>query len=186
MATEVADRVATQPKKRSLGKILLLSLNLVLFLAGAAFFFLTKFGVLSKPVPAVNNEPQAYSEPAEAQPSPATTSDHSAIAKSESHAEGVTVPLQPFVVNLSGDDGRRFLRLVLALEVKDEKTKAEIDKRLPHLRHRLVFLLTSKTFADVSSPQGKYQLQTEINKALNETLGAPLVRKTYFTEFIVQ
>ena len=186
MATEVADGVATQPKKRSLGKIILLGLNLLLFLAGVAFFFLTKFGVLNKPVTAASKEPQAHSEPAESHPSPATTSEHSAVAKPEAHAEGITMPLQPFVVNLSGDDGHRFLRLVLALDVKDEKTKAEIDKRLPHLRNRLVFLLTSKTFADISSAQGKYQLQTEINKALNETLGTPLVRKTYFTEFIVQ
>jgi flagellar FliL protein len=186
MATEVVDKVATQPKKRSFGKILLLGLNLLLFLAGATFFFLTKFGVLNKPVTTDSKAPQAHSEPAESHPSPTTTSDHSAVARSESHAEGVIVPLQPFAVNLSGDDGRRFLRLVLALEVKDEKTKTEIDKRLPLLRHRLVFLLTSKTFADVSSAQGKYQLQTEINKALNETLGAPLVRKTYFTDFIVQ
>ncbi|HEY7492892.1 MAG TPA: flagellar basal body-associated FliL family protein [Candidatus Tectomicrobia bacterium] len=186
MATEVADGAATQPKKRSLGKILLLGLNLLLFLAGAAFFFLTKFGVLSKPATAASKEPQAHSEPAESHPAPVMPSDHSTVARSESHGEGVTVPLQPFVVNLSGDDGHRFLRLVLALEVKDEKTKAEIDKRLPHLRHRLVFLLTGKTFADIGSAQGKYQLQTEINKALNETLGAPLVRKTYFTEFIVQ
>ena len=186
MATEVTDGVATQPKKRSLGKLLLLSLNLVLFLAGATFFFLTKFGVLSKPATTASKEPQAHSEPAESHLPAVTTSDNSAAAKSESHAEGIIVPLQPFVVNLSGDDGHRFLRLVLALEVKDEKTKAEIDKRLPHLRNRLVFLLTSKAFADISSAQGKYQLQTEINKALNETLGAPLVRKTYFTEFIVQ
>jgi flagellar basal body-associated protein FliL len=186
MAMDVAEGGATHLKRRSLGKILLLGLNLLLFLAGATFFSLTKFGVLSKPVTVARQDPQAHNEPVESYPSPVTTSDRSTVAKSESHTEGITVPLQPFVVNLSGDDGHRFLRLVLALEVKDEKTKAEIDKRLPHLRNRLVFLLTSKAFADISSAQGKYQLQTEINKALNETLGAPLVRKTYFTEFIVQ
>ena len=186
MAAEVADAAATKTKKRSLGKILLFSINLVLFLAGAAFFLLTKFGMISSPMAGAVKEQKAQGEQAEPHKPSATASDKTTVAESGPHANGVTMPLQPFVVNLSGDDGRRFLRLVLALDVKDEKTKVEIDKRLPHLRNLLIFLLSSKTFADISTAQGKYQLQAEINKALNEALGTPLVRKTYFTEFIVQ
>jgi flagellar protein FliL len=50
----------------------------------------------------------------------------------------------------------------------------------------LIFLLSSKTFADIDSTQGKYDLQAEITKTINETLDGPFIKKTYFTEFIVQ
>lgn len=186
MAAEVADEAATKPKKRALGKTVLLGINLLLFLAGAGFFLLTKFGVINGPLANAVKDHKAQGEQAEPHKPADTAADKPAAAESEPHGHGVTVPLQPFAVNLGGDDGRRFLRLVLTLDVKDEKAKAEIDKRLPHLRNLLIFLLSSKSFADISSVQGKYQLQAEIHKALNETLGTPLVRKTYFTEFIVQ
>jgi flagellar FliL protein len=185
MSAEVADEAATKPAKRSLGKMVLLGLNLMLFLAGAAFFLLTKFGILNSPSAGVDKGHKAQKEQTESHNPDATVPDKPA-AESEPHSPGVTVPLQPFAINLGGDDGRRYLRLVLALDVKDEKAKAEIDKRLPHLRNLLIFLLSSKSFADINSTQGKYQLQAEISKALNETLGAPLVRKIYFTDFIVQ
>ena len=195
MAEAVAE--AAKPKKRSLGKILLLGINVLLFLSGAAFFLLTKFGFLAsttpaEPPPAVatKEEPTAHGtttptksahgakESAKAAPGPS----------SETHAAGdvVTMSLQPFVVNLSGDNGRRYLRLVMQLQLKGSKAKEDIEKNLALLRDRLIFLLSSKTFEDISSVQGKYQLQGEIAKSINEALGATVVEKTYFTEFVVQ
>jgi flagellar FliL protein len=54
------------------------------------------------------------------------------------------------------------------------------------LRDRLIFLLSSKTFEDLSTLEGKYQLQAEIAKKLNDALGVAVVEKAYFTEFVVQ
>ena len=96
------------------------------------------------------------------------------------------VPLAPFLVNLSGDQGQRYLRLVAQVEVRGELSKDELEKHLPEVRNRLIFLLSSKTFADIGSTQGKYDLQAEITKNINETLDGPFIKKTYFTEFIVQ
>jgi len=96
------------------------------------------------------------------------------------------VPLAPFLVNLSGDQGQRYLRLVAQVEVRGDLAKDELEKHLPEVRDRLLFLLTSKTFADISSTQGKYDLQADITKNINETLDGPFIRKTYFAEFIVQ
>ena len=96
------------------------------------------------------------------------------------------MPLAPFIVNLSGDQGQRYLRLVVQVEVRGELSKDELDKHLPEVRNRLIFLLSSKTFADIGSTQGKYDLQADITKNVNETLDGPFIKKTYFTEFIVQ
>lgn len=177
MAEEVLEKIEPQKRKRSLGKLLLLLINVLLFLSGAAFFLLTKFGIISVPMfdsastssqTAVKNYPNA--------------SNASAAAE----AQQLTMRMRPFVINLSGDHGRRLLRVILELEVQGGKARDAINDHETVIRDRLIFLLSSKTFDDIGSIQGKYQLQAEIAYNINDILGAPLVTKTYFTEFVVQ
>ena len=224
-------------KKRSLVKLVFLVMNVLLFLSGAGFFALTKFGILNKPAAVAPTEaPAAEAHDDHAAPpakdkdhgkdkghgkeaGPAKDKDHgkdkghgkeAGHAKDKGHGkdkgggghggghggksakkgepveELVTVQLQPFVVNLSGDQGRRYLRLVLQLEVEGEDAKAEIEGNLAQLRDRLIFLLSSKTADEISNVQGKYQLQGEITKGVNDLLRDPVVERVYFTEFIMQ
>ena len=194
-------------KKRSLLKLLLLALNVVLFLAGVGSLAWTKFG--PKPVASAvaqgqdqhedqketaPHEPAAkgHEAPAKAPAAAKASSDHGSSAGTKSAgAQGGSgapslVPLAPFLVNLSGDQGQRYLRLAAQVEVRGELSKDELEKHLTEVRNRLLFLLSSKTFADIGSTQGKYDLQAEITKNINETLDGPFIKKTYFTEFIVQ
>lgn len=193
--------------KRSRLKLLLLALNVVLFLAGVGSLAWTKFG--PKPVASAlaqgqdqhedqkdtaTHEPAAkgHEAPAKAPAAAKASDSHGSSAGTKSaggnggSAAPTLVPLAPFIVNLSGDQGQRYLRLMVQVEVRGELSKDELDKHLPEVRNRLIFLLSSKTFADISSTQGKYDLQAEIIKNINETLDGPFIKKTYFTEFIVQ
>ena len=209
MAENTAPEVEEQPqrKKRSLLKLLLLALNVLLFLAGVGSLAWTKFG--PKPVASAvaqeqdqhedqkgtaAHEPAAkgHEAPAKA-PAAAKASGRHGSSSGTKHAgsnggsAGTTlVPLTPFIVNLSGDQGQRYLRLVAQVEVRGDLSKDELEKHQPEVRNRLIFLLSSKTFADIGSTQGKYDLQAEITKNINETLDGPFIKKTYFTEFIVQ
>ncbi|GIX47060.1 MAG: hypothetical protein KatS3mg131_1271 [Candidatus Tectimicrobiota bacterium] len=96
------------------------------------------------------------------------------------------VRFDPFIVNLSGDQGRRYLRVILQVEVPNDEAKNAVTSHMPQLRDRLIFLLSSKKFSDIHSIDGKYQLREEILRHLNEALGKEIVKKVYFTEFIVQ
>ena len=209
MAENAAPEVDEQQrrKSRSLLKLLLLALNVGLFLAGVGSLAWTKFG--PKPVAsavaqgqdqhedqkgaavhepaAKDHEPPAKS-PAAAKASGGHGSSAGTKAAGGNGASGASslVPLAPFLVNLGGDQGQRYLRLVVQVEVRGELSKDELDKHQPEVRNRLIFLLSSKTFADIGSTQGKYDLQAEITKNINETLDGPFIKKTYFTEFIVQ
>jgi flagellar FliL protein len=185
MAGAVAEDVKPGAKKRSLGKVLLLAINVLLFLAGGGFFLLTKFGLLPAspaPPPAAEQEP---AKPGQAEPAP-PAAPAPVKAATPLVVELVSVPLQPFVVNLSGDNGRRYLRVVIQLQVKGSKGKDDIEKNIGKIRDRLLFLLSGKTFEDISAVQGKYQLQQEIAQSINEALGTIVVDKAYFTEFVVQ
>jgi flagellar protein FliL len=209
MAENAAPEVEEQPrgKKRSRLKLLLLALNVLLFLAGVGSLAWTKFG----PKPAVSavaqeqdqhedqkgsaaHEPAAkgHEAPAKAPAAAKASGGHGSSAGTKSagnhggNGASALVPLAPFIVNLSGDQGQRYLRLVAQVEVRGELSKDELEKHQPEVRNRLLFLLSSKTFADIGSTQGKYDLQAEITKNINETLDGPFIKKTYFTEFIVQ
>jgi flagellar protein FliL len=181
--------------KRSLLKLLLLTLNVLLFLAGVGSLAWTKFG--PKPVASAVAQGQDHHEDQKgtAAHEPAAQG-HEAPAKAPAAAKSAgghggsaaptLIPLAPFIVNLSGDQGQRYLRLVVQVEVRGDLSKDELEKHLPAVRNRLIFLLSSKTFVDIGSTQGKYDLQAEITKNINETLDGPFIKKTYFTEFIVQ
>ena len=59
----------------------------------------------------------------------------------------VTMPLEPFLVNLADKESRRYLKLKLALEVDSEESQKELEKFLPHIRDGLILLLSSYTAA---------------------------------------
>lgn len=164
-------------KKRAIGKLLLLVINLLLFASGAGFFVLTKFGIINSPF---SSAPTAFSEPAVGNAAKAPA------AAPPPAADLIAMRLRPFVINLSGDHGRRYLRLVLELSVHGHKAKDAIEEQQTKLRDRLIFLLSAKSFDDISTVQGKYQLQNEILSTINEVSGPSLAERVYFVEFIVQ
>lgn len=100
---------------------------------------------------------------------------------------GTVLDLEPFIVNLADPAGKRYLKLKLAVDAKDEKLKQEITARIPQIRDSILLLLTSKSYADIAPVAGKIRLRNEILKIINRSLmGVGSVHGVYFTEFVVQ
>jgi flagellar FliL protein len=97
---------------------------------------------------------------------------------------GKLVPLEMFLVNLSGTRGNKLLKVVMELEVDNDKVQEEIDKRKPQIRDIIIILLSSKSYATVSTPEGKETLRDEIKDTLNSFLTQGKVKRVLFTEFI--
>jgi len=93
--------------------------------------------------------------------------------------------LDTFIVNLIGQ-GRSYLKTRIELELDSENTAVEINKRLPQLRDKILTTLSSKSFEDISTLEGKYQLRAELIASLNQYLITGKVTNIYFTDFIVQ
>jgi flagellar FliL protein len=100
--------------------------------------------------------------------------------------EGTLEPMDPFIANLSDEDGRRYVKATIQVEFYDSIAPPEFHRRLPQARDMLLTLLSSKTFAEVRTPQGKAVLREEIVNRLNTVLNEDAVKAVYFTEFIVQ
>jgi len=95
-------------------------------------------------------------------------------------------PMKPFIVNLLGDRGKRYLKTRVDIEVGDEAIVQEVGERGSELRDAILLLLASKSFDDISTPRGKVQLRSELMTRINETLKNGGVKALYFTEFVVQ
>ncbi|WP_297056961.1 flagellar basal body-associated FliL family protein [Thermosulfurimonas sp.] len=99
---------------------------------------------------------------------------------------GPFLQLDPFVVNLSDPTGRRYLRVKIALELKDDQALSEANNRIPQINDAIIMVLSSKTVEEVLAPEGKSELRFEIMNKLNQLLGPGKVRGVYFTQFVVQ
>ncbi|MBW1708851.1 MAG: flagellar basal body-associated FliL family protein [Deltaproteobacteria bacterium] len=99
---------------------------------------------------------------------------------------GVLYSLQPFIVNLVDPNVQRYLKIKLELELNNKIVQSEIDLRMPQIKDSLLILLSSKSFSDIKSVEGKMRLRMEIIGRINSFLSDGRVKNVYFTEFVVQ
>ena len=99
---------------------------------------------------------------------------------------GVMFPMDPFIVNLAGSEGKRFLKVTIFLELSTPEVRVEIEGTIQKVTDSILVLLSSKAFEDVYSVQGKFKLKDEITTRVNRFLVVGHIKDAYFTEFIIQ
>jgi flagellar FliL protein len=148
-----------EPKKKKGGKNLILIIIIaVAVLAGGvgAFFFVSKSG------------------------------GNAHKKEEEKKEESVMFALEPFIVNLSDQNGNKFLKVSLQIELAGPAVMEKAKMKTPQIRDSIITLLTSKTSEGLMSPEGKLQLKDEINIMANQILGDNAVKNAYLTEFVMQ
>jgi flagellar protein FliL len=150
-----------EKKKGSMLKLIIIVAVVLALLAGggaAAYFFFFK----AKPAAGVKSATQ------------------------EKPMVSVFWPMEPYVVNLIDNDGERYLKVVMHLELSDQKMTEEMKLLNPKLRDTILDLLSSKTYKEMMDPLGKQRLRDEIAMRVNMNLTTGKVLKVYFTEFVIQ
>ncbi len=174
MAAEKEKKEETAPKKKGKGMLIGIIVAAVLVLGGAGFFFMKGTGGSS-------------SDDANA-----TESSSSHAPAKEGHggkapaSNGSLVSLDPFIVNLQDNSGTRYLKLNINLELATGSSGNEIEDLKPQIRDSLIILLSSKSYSDIGTVEGKYQLRDEIVARVNQFLGKSKVKTAFFTEFVIQ
>jgi flagellar FliL protein len=97
---------------------------------------------------------------------------------------GQVIPLEKFIVNLAGSKGRKVASVSMELEVKGTAVQEEIDKRKAQLRDIIIIILSSKTYEEVSTREGKDNIRNEIKDTINSFLVKGKISNVFFTEFI--
>ena len=108
--------------------------------------------------------------------------------KEEVVEKAMVYPLKSFVVNLYDKKGigKRYLKVTVELEYVGEENKNTIDDNIPQLRDAILILLSNQALSDINTIEGKLELKQELLSRMNQTLGEGIVRRIYFTEFVVQ
>jgi flagellar protein FliL len=100
----------------------------------------------------------------------------------------VFLPMDPFIVNLIDNEGERYLKVVMQLELSDQLMLEDVKKINPKIRDAILELLAAKTYKEMIDPLGKQKLRDEIAMRTNLLINSPKgkVVKVYFTEFVIQ
>jgi flagellar FliL protein len=96
--------------------------------------------------------------------------EHVAEAKAAKAEQPVFFTLEPFVVNLAGEE-TRYLQVGIDLKVADSHVIDKIKVHMPEIKNGVLLLLSSKKPEELSSLEGKNQLRGEIRDAVNRPLG---------------
>lgn len=168
MANEVEENEESQEKadgKPKKNKLMLFGIIgiVLLLLAGGGFFAYTKF--MATPEPAINE---------------------AAMKKAAEEAIGEMFALDPFVVNLSDPRGKRYLKVEITIELANATALEGAEKNVPKMRDMVIMMLTSLTFEEVMTPEGKIRVRDELFERFNLILRPNRIKNIYFTEFVVQ
>lgn len=121
-----------------------------------------------------------------------------AEAHSKKHVELASWKLEEFVVNLADRDSPRYLKLnlVMDIESKGKKSKskgghgghgaAAANPEEARARDAIIAVLTSKSYNELLSDDGKTKLKADLKEALNSVLEESEVANIYFTSFAMQ
>lgn len=167
MATKAVPKATgadeAKPKK---SKILIIVLALVILLAGGgagAWYF------MNQKATAPASAPKKHAE--EAKPP-------------------VFLPIEAFTVNLQAENGEQFLQTTLTLQVADQAQVELIKLYMPHVRSRMLLLLSGKKASEILSVEGKNKLSEEILAIFKQpfTPQGPTIKvsNVLFTSFVVQ
>ena len=159
--TETTEESEAKPKKKK--TLLFIIIGIVLLLAGGGGFFAYK--KFMAPTPAID------------------------VTKAEKEAEnavGVMFELAPFVVNLADPKGKRYLKLKVTIELQTAEILEKAENAKPKMRDMVIMMLTSLTFEEVMTPEGKLRVKDELLERFNHVMRPDRIKNLYFTEFVIQ
>ena len=145
------------------------------------------------PVAVVNNSASQHTEE-----SSSSSSEHEFQP-----GEGIMLNMSTKIINLVDPTGRKYIRLTIVVEIapdnpeyeslpEEEKThylqefEDKLNSRVPIMDDTVITLLSTKTYEELYTAEGKEHLREEIMGILSEKLPDLHIISVYFTEFVVQ
>ena len=82
--------------------------------------------------------------------------------------------------------GKRYLKITMELEVNKEEDKLLIENHNAQIRDTVLLLLSSQSLKEINTMEGKLELKQNLLSRMGQILGDGVIRRIYFTEFVVQ
>lgn len=163
-----ADAKQEEPKKKGKLGLILIVLVTVIVAAGAGIGVAVMLGLGG----------EAKAEPAQQEAAAAAPS-----------AEEIIISFDTFVVNLADQSGDRFMKVTMRLVITSSDLQSKIESDVltrARMRDRILTVLSSRTYNDVSNPTGREILRHELVQELKDVLETQAIKEALFIEFVVQ
>lgn len=92
----------------------------------------------------------------------------------------------PFVANLTGQNGRRYAKVAISLELSSNELQKEITAKLPLIQDTIIRIISSKSFEEIATTKGKNKLKEELLQEINTFMLDGYIKSIFFTEFVIQ
>lgn len=117
--------------------------------------------------------------------------------------EGIMINTGTKIINLSDPVGRKYIRITIVIELApneegffempiEERTAytaeftSEVTSKLPVIEDAVITQISTKTFEELYTAQGKENLRLELSSLIMQRLPDYHVLSVYFTEFVVE
>lgn len=113
----------------------------------------------------------------------------------EARGESFYLALEPpFIVNFVYKDTLRYLQMTLSVMSHEPKILEQVSHHMPAIRHRLIMLISNKSFDELNGADSKEALREEmlleirniIQAEQNKTHNPGRVEAVYFTGYVMQ
>lgn len=191
MAEKIEDIEEIQPKKKKKLLIWIILAVILLALGGGGYFAYVKF--LKPPPPAEQAEGEATDdkkaekkEEKKAEKKEEKKEEKKSGEKGKDDKKPVTT-LQNVITNLADPGGRRYIKLSLDFDFKDEDTAREYEaKYQAKVKDAVLTLLWSKTSEELSNVDNMLTFRKEIITRVNQIMGPGKVKEVYITDRVIQ
>jgi flagellar FliL protein len=99
---------------------------------------------------------------------------------------GPMFELDTFIVNLLSENGRRYLKVKINLELSDEDLTNELNSKMPVIRDIVIRIASSKTLEEISTEKGKEKFKDQVVSEINFNLKDGKIKNVFFTDFVIQ
>jgi flagellar basal body-associated protein FliL len=138
-----------------------------------------------------------------------TTPTQPAVEPTPQPGSGVMVNMATKIINLSDPNSRKYIRVTIVLEFEppsaeevkkaaksggeggttltpEQEMQNKLNALMPMMDDAVISLLSTKTYDELYTADGKEKLRNEVKDAIQERLSEYKLMSVYFTEFVVQ
>jgi flagellar FliL protein len=102
------------------------------------------------------------------------------------NSPGPLVEMDNFVVNVNSDEGTKYLKAAVVVELTHETLNEPFEKWKQVIRNEMLVYLSSLEVDETRTIKQKRKIEGHLKGIVNKRVGADMVSGVYFTEFVTQ
>lgn len=92
-------------------------------------------------------------------------------------------PMDPFLVNITSEQGPKYLQVQMELELSDATLEEEVTRAKAGIRDSIIVLFSSKSYVELQNSNSVKKIKAELIGIINNLVKTGKITQIYFTKF---